>query len=47
LNSGVSFQSGDFIVDFCCRARKLVIELDGGQYAHRLALPETRKELLS
>ncbi|MGO9056350.1 MAG: endonuclease domain-containing protein [Candidatus Binataceae bacterium] len=23
---------GDFIVDFCCKDRKLVIELDGGQH---------------
>ena len=23
---------GDFIVDLCCRQRKLVIELDGGQH---------------
>jgi very-short-patch-repair endonuclease len=27
------FPIGDFIADFCCRERKLVVELDGGQHA--------------
>jgi len=26
------FPIGDFIVDFCCKDHKLVIELDGGQH---------------
>jgi very-short-patch-repair endonuclease len=32
------FPIGDFIVDFCCRERKLVIELDGGQHAEPAAI---------
>ncbi len=27
------FPIGDFIADFCCRERKLIVELDGGQHA--------------
>ena len=27
------FPIGEFIVDFCCRERRLVIELDGSQHA--------------
>ena len=27
------FPIGPYIVDFCCRAAKLVIEVDGGQHA--------------
>jgi len=29
------FPIGEFIVDFCCRARRLVIELDGSQHERR------------
>jgi hypothetical protein len=28
---------GPYVVDFCCRERKLIVELDGGQHARRAA----------
>ena len=28
---------GSYVVDFCCRAAKLVVELDGGQHADNIA----------
>ncbi len=27
--------SGNFIVDFCCREQRLVVEVDGGQHLNR------------
>jgi very-short-patch-repair endonuclease len=33
---------GPFIVDFACPARKLVIELDGGQHAAQQAIDAAR-----
>jgi len=33
------FPIGEFIVDFCCRSRRLVIELDGSQHAILPAWP--------
>jgi very-short-patch-repair endonuclease len=38
---------GRYIVDFTCPPRKLVIELDGGQYAARLQADERRSEELA
>jgi very-short-patch-repair endonuclease len=32
------FPIGDFIVDFCCKELRLVIELDGGQHAEPAAV---------
>jgi very-short-patch-repair endonuclease len=43
------FPIGDFIVDFCCRERRLVIELDGSQHgeAAGIAADEERTSLIS
>jgi very-short-patch-repair endonuclease len=40
------FVIGGFIVDFCCRERALVVELDGGHHLERLQADGTRTELL-
>ena len=32
------FPVGQFIADFCCPQRRLIIELDGGQHAEQLPL---------
>jgi very-short-patch-repair endonuclease len=37
---------GDYILDFVCLERKLVIELDGGQHADSIATDEVRSEFL-
>jgi very-short-patch-repair endonuclease len=37
---------GQFVVDIACPARKLAIELDGGQHAERLAADASRSALL-
>jgi very-short-patch-repair endonuclease len=36
----------DFIIDFVCLEKKLVIEIDGGQHAERQALDKVRSEKL-
>jgi very-short-patch-repair endonuclease len=43
------FPIGEFIVDFCCRERRLVIELDGSQHADaaRMAQDRERTRLIS
>jgi very-short-patch-repair endonuclease len=33
---------GPYIVDFCCEAARLIVELDGGQHAARAAQDATR-----
>ena len=38
---------GLYVVDFCCRERKLIIELDGGQHADRAARDAGRTEYLA
>jgi very-short-patch-repair endonuclease len=38
---------GDYIVDFCCEASRLIIELDGGQHATRSAQDERRSSDLT
>ena len=42
------FPVGEFIVDFCCRDRRLVVELDGSQHADatRVIQDRTRAGLL-
>jgi very-short-patch-repair endonuclease len=37
------FPIGDFSVDFCCRDRRLVIELDGSQHADPMGIAEDRE----
>ncbi len=39
---------GEYIVDFCCRTKKIVIELDGGQHNENLniKLDKTRSEFI-
>jgi very-short-patch-repair endonuclease len=37
---------GPYIVDFACLALKLIVELDGGQHAERIAQDEQRSEYL-
>jgi very-short-patch-repair endonuclease len=37
---------GEFIVDFCCRRRKLVVEVDGGQHADGYGYDSWRTEML-
>ena len=37
---------GPYIVDFCCRERKLIVELDGGQHSARVDYDEGRTALL-
>ena len=36
------FPIGNFIVDFCCRDKRLVVEVDGGQHMERGELIEAR-----
>ena len=36
---------GDFIVDFCCPERRLVVEIDGGQHAENKCDVERAKKL--
>jgi very-short-patch-repair endonuclease len=36
------FPIGEFIVDFCCRERRLVIELDGSQHADAARMAQDR-----
>ena len=40
---------GDYIVDFICRAKKIIIEIDGGQHNQNEAIKydETRTKFLS
>ena len=49
--AGVKFRSqapiGDYIVDFVCHERKLVIELDGGQHRDQEAYDRQRTDWLS
>jgi len=37
---------GPFIADFCCVENKLVVELDGGQHAERIAADEKRTKVI-
>jgi very-short-patch-repair endonuclease len=37
------FPIGEFIVDFCCREHRLVIELDGSQHAEPIAAAQDRE----
>jgi len=37
---------GPYIVDFCCRERRLIVELDGGQHALRASYDAGRTALL-
>jgi len=37
---------GSFIADFCCRERRLIVELDGGQHAEQVAYDSWRTGLL-
>jgi very-short-patch-repair endonuclease len=37
---------GLYIVDFCCREQKLIVELDGGQHAMRVAYDTGRTAFL-
>jgi very-short-patch-repair endonuclease len=37
---------GQFIADFCCPQRRLIIELDGGQYAEQRSADEWRSRIL-
>ena len=37
---------GPYIVDFCCRERKVIVELDGGQHAIRTASDAGRTAFL-
>ena len=39
------FPIGDYVADFCCRAAKLVIELDGGQHAEGTADAERTRTI--
>ena len=38
---------GNFIVDFCCRALKLVVEVDGGQHSERAEQDASRTRLIA
>lgn len=40
------YQIGPYIVDFVCRQKKLVIEIDGGQHAETISYDEKRTEFL-
>jgi very-short-patch-repair endonuclease len=40
------FPIGNFIVDFCCHERKLIIEVDGGHHDLDRAKDAKREELL-
>jgi very-short-patch-repair endonuclease len=37
---------GPYVVDFCCREARLIVELDGGQHAGRAAYDAARTALL-
>jgi very-short-patch-repair endonuclease len=37
---------GPFVADFCCPERKLIVELDGGQHAARVAADQKRARFL-
>jgi hypothetical protein len=37
---------GPYVVDFCCRERKLIVELDGGQHAAQAAYDARRTVFL-
>ena len=37
---------GPYVVDFCCRERKLIVELDGGQHSARVGYDAGRTALL-
>lgn len=37
---------GPFVADFCCPQRKLIVELDGGQHAARVAADQKRARFL-
>ena len=37
---------GPYIADFVCRAEKLIVELDGGQHAHRAVPDQARTRFL-
>ena len=37
---------GPYVVDFCCRERKLIVELDGGQHAARAVYDAGRTAFL-
>ncbi len=41
------FPIGDYIADFCCYERRLVIELDGGQHAERDKSDRPRTEFIN
>ncbi len=41
------FPIGDFIADFCCRDRWLVVELDGGQHATQVMKDARRTAILA
>jgi len=49
--SGTKFRRqvpiGSFIVDFCCRNPKLVVEVDGGQHAERAAQDASRTRVIA
>ena len=37
---------GPFVADFCCPQGKLIVELDGGQHAARVAADQKRSRFL-
>ena len=37
---------GSFVADFCCPQGKLIVELDGGQHAARVAADQKRSRFL-
>jgi very-short-patch-repair endonuclease len=49
--SGTKFRRqvpiGNFIVDFCCRNPKLVVEVDGGQHAERVPQDASRTHAIA
>ncbi len=50
VSSGAKFARqvpiGPYVVDFCCRERKLIVELDGGQHAAHADYDAGRTALL-
>jgi primosomal protein N' (replication factor Y) len=40
------FPIGDYIADFICIEKRLIVELDGGQHLERTALDELRSSFL-
>ena len=40
------FPVGNFIVDFCCRERCLVVEIDGSQHMNRAVADSRRTKLI-